>query len=608
VAETVVPLRADVCVAGAGLVGLYNALQYARRGFSVVLVDELTSRQQASYKVGESLLVFANAFLRTVGDLDDVLGASFEKQGFWMAYNMEGRTAFDDSVSEWGFLATLPERWRAEVTDQKLVRAMAGDVQIVRPEIEAALRERVRAHPSITFLDCGLAREVDLGEGDADHRIGWRSRSGADSGEIAARWLIDCSGRARWLARRFGHDIPLTDGFRTSAVWGQFRGCTDDIFDQVWNYRFPDGQRIRRDLDTVHLWGDGYWIWLIRLTGQRISVGVTFDRERAPEDASLRELFWKVIGRYPLLDFLTEDDVLEFRAYRDVQYLTDTYVSAKRYALAGDAASIIDAFYSQGLSLSLSTSWHTANIAERDLRDGVLDTGYVDRVNRASQADWRLMRCMVRHKYGRALQDSRFFVFDHFLDYLILAGTILTRYRISRWLVGTGGRTDAETPAQQRLRKGLERQLFLSQSAPWHRFDPLTFARLIEAWHCGNARRARWRLDHGVRLRPAKAVLRADAAIPAVWRLPFLNRRRRPDLTPPVVKEPRFMRVRGTEYRPPLLAMAGAVVLMVNLACLTFDIADTALRWVWYGLRRLVRRPHPAVNSARGSGEVEGAS
>ena len=93
------PVRADVCVVGAGLVGLYNALQYAGRGFSVVLVDEVTKRQEASYKVGESLLVFANAFLRTVGDLDEVLGASFVKQGFWMAYNMEGRTAFDDSVS-----------------------------------------------------------------------------------------------------------------------------------------------------------------------------------------------------------------------------------------------------------------------------------------------------------------------------------------------------------------------------------------------------------------------------------------------------------------------------------------------------------------------------
>ena len=56
-AETVVPQRADVCVVGAGLVGSYNALQYARRGFSVVLVDELTRRQEASYKVGESLLV-----------------------------------------------------------------------------------------------------------------------------------------------------------------------------------------------------------------------------------------------------------------------------------------------------------------------------------------------------------------------------------------------------------------------------------------------------------------------------------------------------------------------------------------------------------------------
>src|SRR5205814_8717510 len=145
---------------------------------------------------------------------------------------------------------------------------------------------------------------------------------------------------------------------------------------------------------------------------------------------------------------------------------------------------------------------------------------------------------------------GRCVVLDHVLDYLILAGTIRTRYRISRWLAETGGRTDTETPAQQRLRRNLERQLFLSQSAPWHRFDPLTFARLIEAWHCGNARRACWRLDLRVRLRSIKAGLRGDAAVPAVWRLPFLRWGRRPDITPPVVSEPRFIPFRRRRYCP----------------------------------------------------------
>ncbi|MBO0518260.1 NAD(P)/FAD-dependent oxidoreductase, partial [Streptomyces beijiangensis] len=231
----------------------------------------------------------------------------------------------------------------------------------------------LKDHPEITFVDRGLVKDIQLGEGTDDHKVTWRSRDGKASGTVRSRWVIDCSGRARLLVKKFGHDVPLDDGFSTSAVWGQFSGCTDDIFDERWNYTFPDGEVTRRDLDTIHLWGDGYWIWLIRLTGQRISVGVSFNRNRPPAEGNLRQVFWDVIRRYPLLNFLTEENQLDFAAYRNVQHISDTYVAARRYAIAGDAASIIDAYYSQGVSLALVTSWHAANIVERHLREHVLD-------------------------------------------------------------------------------------------------------------------------------------------------------------------------------------------------------------------------------------------
>src|ERR1700759_405929 len=76
--------RADIAVVGAGIVGLHNALQYARRGYSVILLDEQGEAQTGDYKVGESLLIFSNAFLRTIGGLEKELSGSFVKQGFWM--------------------------------------------------------------------------------------------------------------------------------------------------------------------------------------------------------------------------------------------------------------------------------------------------------------------------------------------------------------------------------------------------------------------------------------------------------------------------------------------------------------------------------------------
>jgi len=571
-------LTADVCVIGAGLVGLANALQYARRGLSVVLVDELTPAQCADYKVGESLLVFSNAFLRTIGELDDELSTSFVKQGFWMAYGLEGKTGFDLTTSEFGFLAQLPDRWRAAVSNEALVRAMAGDVQIVRPEIEAAMRTTVSKTEGITFCDQGLVRDVELGRDGQPHRLGWRSRDSARSGEVRARWIIDCSGRRRLLTRTFGHELALDDGFQTASAWGQFRDCPDELFGPEWEYRFPEGRTIRRDLDTVHLWGEGYWIWLIRLTDHRLSVGVTLDRSRFDDLTNLREVFWQIVGRYPMLSFLTPETLLQFHALREVQYLTDTYVSADRYALAGDAASIIDPLYSQGLSLSLSTSWHVANIVQRDLEEAVLDTGYLEQVNAATRADWQLLRSMVRGKYSPAIADSRFFVLDHLLDYLVLSAALLPRYQVSRWLTETGGRPTAETGDHPRLRATLKRTLYLTQCPPLHLLAPQRVADLAERWHAGLARRAVWRLDNGIRLKPTRAVLRADAAIPLIWKLPFLRFTESGELTPRILLEPSFVRVKGTETSPLLLRGAGAVLLLVNLACLGYDVVDTAAR------------------------------
>ena len=585
------PMRADVCIIGAGIVGLFNALQYAKRGLSVVLIDHLTERGMASYKVGESLLVYANAFLRTIGELDDELTRSRGKLGFWMAYGMERRTTFGDDINEWGFQARLPQRWLDAIPDRMFARTMFGDVQIVRPDIEAAMRATVRRHHQITFIDTGHVRDVQLGDGAADHLICWTNPAGGDQGTVRARWVIDCSGRARFLAKKFGHDVPLTDGFASTAVWAQFKNCTDQMFDQRWEFRFPDGERIRRDQDTVHLWGDGYWIWLIRLADDRISVGVSYDRSRVPPGTKMKEFFWEIIRRYPLLDFLQEPDVLEFRAYRDVQHITDTFVSERRYAMSGDASSIIDAYYSQGISLSLCMSWHVANIAERDIRDGNLDVDYLRHANRAAVADWRIMRSMIKHKYGPAIRDGRFFVLDHLLDYMVFGAALLGRYRISRWLAETGGDTSRETPTQLALRQGLQRRLFLSQSTPWHRQDPQRVASIIERGHAGLARRATGRVTNGDPHPPMKAALRAHAAIPGIWRLPTIRRRTRRDLTLRAIKEPAFMRLKGTETRPLALAGSGPMLVLLCTTSIGFDMLDNAARTLLRRRGRVVAPP-----------------
>lgn len=584
-------IRADVCVIGSGVVGLINAIALSKRGLSVVCIDQPTEKQQASYKVGESLLIYSNAFLRVLGELDDALNKSFPKDGFWMVSGLEGRSSFDDGVTEWGFESTMPQHWFKRFVHPFFPRAMFQDSQIVRPEIEAELRDRARVTEGLTFLDRGLVRDVELGEDGHDHVLSWSSRNKSESGRVHARWMVDCSGRARLLARRFGHDLPMEDEFKTTAAWGQFSGCTDQLFDGRWSYRFPDGDVAHRERNTLHLWGEDYWIWMIRLAGDRVSVGVTYHRNRPPEEGNAREVYWKIIRRYPMLEWLKEDNLLEFSAYKDVQHCTDTFVSSKRYAMVGDASSIIDAYYSQGISLSMSTSWHAANIAQRDVKEGILDTQYIDHVNRAVTADWRIMRSMVQSKYSPAIADSRFFILDHLLDLTIFGAAMLARFRVTRWLIETGGHTGQETPELKKLREGLRRRLFLSQSAPWHHLDPHRVAGLVESWHRTLERRAMWRLQNGTKLPAAKAGLRPNAAIPGIWRLTRTKTDGHVDLTMPAPgEEPAFLQVKGDEYRPIHMAISGTAMVVLSTIGSLIDITDTRIR----KLRRRGRRDHPS--------------
>jgi hypothetical protein len=342
-------------------------------------------------------------------------------------------------------------------------------------------------------------------------------------------------------------------------------------------------------------------------------VGVSFDRERPPAGGNQRQAFWEILRRYPLLEFLREENVLDFRAYRSVQYMTDTYVSPQRYAIVGDASSIIDAYYSQGISLSLSTSWHAANIVEADLRRGVLDTDYIAHVNQAALADWRIMRSMVRSKYSTAIADSRFFLLDHWLDYLIFGAIITSRFRIARWLTATDGDTRAETPDTAELRERLTRRLFLSQSVPWHRIAPAKVASMIERCHAGVQRRAQWRLDHGIRSRPAKAVMRPESPLPAMWRLPYLRLKRRADLTVRAYTEPEFMRPRLSAKLPPMLAGYGPILVALTVGILAYDIVDTAVRRAALAIRRAVtdplrRRPRVPASEPEATGSTHQAA
>lgn len=610
--------RAEAAVVGAGLIGMFTALSLAQRGVDVVLIDDVV-HQKRSFKVGESFLV-STALPRTIGRLDKFLDEEcFVKLGVWFTEGMEGAETFAPR-SEWS-IAPLSEHTLAQQSedhrdhylfqsakDQLWFRCLAVDQQIVRPEAEDEIRSTVYQHPNIRFLDTARVTDVRV-EPDAPNTVSWTDHDSSHTGEVVADWVVDCTGRNRMLARKFGHavekEVIAKDGFQTTSVWGQFTDIHDEQFAPVWEYNAPNGGSTRRDKYTVHLWGEGYWIWVIRLSQDRISVGAIFDQRLPLPGATPREQFFGLIDRYPVLrGVLTEERLLEFRMYRNTQYLTDTFIHPHGYGMVGDSSSIIDAYYSQGIGLSCQQLWHLTNVIEEHVHDGRLNSAYIDRINRNAQQDWLMIRNMLREKFTRAIGDPRYFLLTHLADLIVLWSTGTARSDFATWLVHTDGETRHEGAKERRLRRRLSKRLFYSRSQPWAWLPPELVQRLQSHMQRKMAERARWRLDHGSEVPGFHCQISIARPLPRLWRVFTTRATGVVDVSPLDQIAPTELRRNGVARRPLLHRIPMSVntrlkwvlnlrthgVIAIFAYGYALDAVDTSIRKVRYRFSKASRR------------------
>lgn len=516
---------ADIVIIGAGIVGLCNALMYAKQGLKVVVIDNLVHNKKFNYKVGESLLSHSNTFLRTMGELDDFAVKSQPKLGVWFIHGMEGEESFDDKT-EWAL--SYQEDWFDHMPDTLQYRATFHEKQLVRPEAEAFQLKKLRKYDNATIIDTAFVRDVKIND-DRPHEVTWVCQATRERGVVHSKWVIDSAGRGRMLARKMNHAKGFGDDFQTTAVWLHFKNVSDDVYSDIWKYTYKSGLESRREQHTCHLWGDGYWIWLIRLQGGRISVGVTFDQDNQPKGDTPEDQFWDVINRYPILTrILKPENKLQFRMYKDVQYTTDTFVSDKRYGIVGDAATNTDAYYSQGLSMSLTTSFHISNIVYRDITENYLDTKYINMVNHNITQDWLIIRNIIKDKYTSAIADNRFFILSHLLDNIILSTGLNERWYITRLLSETNCDPANDSKLHKKLRKKLRKNLYHSTAFGMKLFKPETAQKFQGHLQRKMGERARWRVENGVHTPKMKLLW---PPLPKLLKMPFIGKKKFADIS-----------------------------------------------------------------------------
>jgi len=344
----------DVAILGGGLAGLTLALHLKRaRPETSVLVAEKRELPppEAAFKVGESTVEVGAYYYRELcGMADHLEQRHLRKAGLRFFFPAGG----NEDISRRVEFVTPDQYWNHQI-DRGRFEAEAFD---------RAVKLGADAFRGYRVMDV----EIDP---SSKHKVVLQ-REGGGTIDVAARWVVDASGRSNILRRKLG--LEAETGHHINAAWFRLAGGLDvedfGAHNQEWVDRVD--QRGFRKLATVHLLDQGYWVWLIPLASGPHSIGVCADPrfhpfERINEFDHLLDWFRE---HEPQLAAAVEPrraDVMDFLVIQDFSYASKETFSNDRWTLVGEAGGFIDAFYSPGSDFIGYTNNFSKDLICRDL-------------------------------------------------------------------------------------------------------------------------------------------------------------------------------------------------------------------------------------------------
>lgn len=333
----------DLVICGGGLAGLALARQIKvqQPQWSVAILDPVERPlPEAGHKVGESSVELGAYYLAEKLQLRDY----FEKH---QLLKLGLRYFFGNSQGP------IPERPEMGLSAFPPINSY----QIDRGKLENDLRD-LNAQSGVVLLEGLKVQQLKLNEGDSPHEVHFTDRSGQNSQTLKARWVVDASGRRRFLQKQLGllKEKSSAPSNQFNASWFRLEGRieVDALVPAeyaAWHERVPD--RIRY-YSTTHLMGDGYWVWLIPLSSNYTSIGIVASEVLHPFatfNTYARSLNWLATHEPLLAAYLTGREPLDFKVMRDYSYSAKQVFSPQRWACVGDAAAFVDPFYSPGTNM-----------------------------------------------------------------------------------------------------------------------------------------------------------------------------------------------------------------------------------------------------------------
>jgi flavin-dependent dehydrogenase len=330
----------EVVILGAGLAGLSLARQLlTTTGKKVLLLEKRSEVPSSRQKVGEATVQVSGYYFSKLLDLEEHLFrehfVKYNLRFYWPTPGRENRSYEDYSQS---YIRDLSNIATFQLDRNKL------EEELLRLNLESELFE---FQPGVANLD------ITVGESGKPHLISYEV--GGQRCDIQADWLVDATGRAKYLARKLGLTKPSPIRHGATFFWVDGLVNIEKFTDCSLSQSLvrPSRQKLGHLpawLATNHFMGEGYWFWTIPLQG-KTSLGLVYDHSkvRADDVSSPEKVIAWIEQRFPLFARdLASREILDQGMYRDFSYDCVQTISADKWALAGESGRFTDPLYSPG--------------------------------------------------------------------------------------------------------------------------------------------------------------------------------------------------------------------------------------------------------------------
>lgn len=360
----------DVVICGGGFAGqtLARQLKLNHSDLSVLILEKAAFPvPEATHKVGESLTDASALYFAHDLQLKPYLEAhQFPKLGFRFFWQ-NGRSSCFADRPELGLSDNFP----------------FYAYQLDRGRLENDLG-KMNVEMGVELLDNVSVVDIELND-DAPHVVSYKQMGSKEVETVNGRWVIDGTGRRSLLQKKLGLRIKSDEPH--SSAWFRVKGILD--FSELvpesntsWHERV--GDNFARYLSTVHIMGDGWWMWIIPLASGHTSVGIVASEAQHPfteYSTYERAMAWLAEKDPVVCQKIQEYEVVDFLKLRNYSYSSKQVYSAQRWACIGDAAVFADPFYSvAGVVVALGNSFITEMIGhdQRETLTPELVTYYND--------------------------------------------------------------------------------------------------------------------------------------------------------------------------------------------------------------------------------------